>query len=214
MTIKTKQKLIVNVESAAGAQPLTITFTYTDDKGSSITETQTITLLVYSPMQIDVSFSGATPALIVDEGAPLTLQVTNLGKKTVLLGSLEAKGDDMDVEAANTIIGSLDSGGFFTADVKITPKKAGALKLMVRIHYLDDFGKQRALSRSLLIKAEQPPTPIPVMEDTSQQAGTGLWDQIVRFIKGLFGLESAPAEGTLPSGAPEGQPMPLVEPQG
>lgn len=204
-TIKARQKLIVNVESPAGAQPLEITFSYTDDKSTVITETQTITLLVYSPLQIDTGFSGTVPPLNVGESTPLTLQVTNLGKKTILLGNLEVEGDKLEIESINTIIGSLDSGGFFTADIKVTAKEAGKQKLNVIINYLDDFGKKRSIKQTLEIEAEVPPTPPPPAEDANQQQG-GLWDQIVRFIRGLFGLESAPPAQDAPSGGPNAAP--------
>ena len=202
--VKIKQKFIVNVNTDAGAQTLPFSFAYTDDEGRSIVESQSITLLVYSPLKLDIALVQPIPTLVTGEPASLSIQITNIGKKSVLLGSVEFVCEDADIENTSGIIGNLDSGGFFSADVKITPKKPGIQKLTTRIHYIDDFGKPRTIKKDLALNVQAPPTPPPIDESLlNQQEQGNFWDQVLLFLRRLFGLEPAmPQELTPPPEKP------------
>jgi len=202
--VKVKQKFIVNVNTDAGAHPLPFSFAYTDDEGRSIVESQSITLLVYSPLKLDIALVQPIPTLVAGEAASLSIQITNIGKKSVLLGAVEFVCEDADIENNSGIIGNLDSGGFFSADVKITPKKPGIQKLTTRIHYIDDFGKPRTIKKDLALNIQAPPTPPPIDESMFQQQEQGnFWDQVLLFLRRLFGLEPAlPQELTPPPEKP------------
>jgi hypothetical protein len=121
-----------------------------------------------------------------------------------LLGAVEFVCEDADIENNSGIIGNLDSGGFFSADVKITPKKPGIQKLTTRIHYIDDFGKPRTIKKDLALNIQAPPTPPPIDESMLQQQEQGnFWDQVLLFLRRLFGLEPAlPQELTPPPEKP------------
>ncbi len=206
-TVLSRQKMIVNVGSQAGARPLSVSFTYTDDLGNSQTDTQTVTLLVYSQINVQIGFSGGVPApLIVDQPSPLSLQITNLGKANILLGEVSIKAGDAEIENTTGIVGPIDSGGYFTADAKITPKKAGPLKLTVKIAYQDDFGKTRYITHVLILNVKEPPTPIPAPAVPPQTSQGGLWEQIVGFLRGLFGIENAPPQPEMPPENPQSAP--------
>lgn len=206
-TVMSRQKMIVNVGSQAGARPLQVSFSYTDGQGNPQTDYQTITMLVYSQINVDIGFSGAIPPpLLVGEPAPVSLQITNLGKANIILGSITVSAEDAEIENTTGIVGPVDSGGYFTADVRITANKAGPLKLNVKIAYQDDFGKNRYLTRDLLLDVKESPTPMPMPEMPSQAPEGGFWEQIVRFLRGLFGIENAPAQPETMPVEPEAAP--------
>ena len=201
-TVLSRQKMIVNVGSQPGARSLLVSFTYTDDYGNTQTDNQTITLLVYSQINVEIGFSGGPPpALLVGEPSTISLQITNLGKANILLGNVTVSAENAEIENITGIVGPVDSGGYFTADARVTAQKAGTLKLQVKIAYQDDFGKSRFISRDLLLKVSEPPAPIQMPVTPSQTSPGSFWDQIVRFLRGLFGIENAPppALDTMPS---------------
>jgi hypothetical protein len=113
--------------------------------------------------------------------------------------------DKAEIKTEAGVIGSIESGGYFTADTKVTPKKEGNIAVIVKVNFLDDFGKYRAYKQQLLLKAIQKPTPVPTQPGSGQEETSGSFlDGILRFFRGLFGLESAPNQNqeSPPGGKP------------
>jgi len=88
-TLTPSQNLIVNVSTSPGAYPLKITLSYTDDKNNIINDEQVITLLVYQLPVLELSFYQPVFSLMAGQPNPLPIQLTNLGKKSAVLGSLK-----------------------------------------------------------------------------------------------------------------------------
>ena len=204
-TLSVSRKLIVNVGAEPGARLLNISFAYTDEDGNTITDNQVLSFLIYSSLNLSAGIVGTQPELIVGETTNLSFQITNLGKKSVLLGNLELSADKAEIKTEAGVIGSIESGGYFTADTKVTPKKEGNIAVIVKVNFLDDFGKYRAYKQQLLLKAIQKPTPVPTQPGSGQEETSGSFlDGILRFFRGLFGLESAPNQNqeSPPGGKP------------
>ena len=204
------QKLIVNVNTQPGAYPLKISFVYNDARGSSVVDDQVITLLVYALPNIEVSFYREPGAFFANQPNPLPLQVTNLGRKAVVLGNMKISAQGAEIQNGVSLVGALEPGGYFTLDAEAIPTQTGTLELEISINYTDDFNQARTIIQKLPIEVQEMPTPSPEemgMINGAEQPGTSetFWQKIVRFFKGLFGLDSAPE--TAPSG-----PLP-VEPQ-
>lgn len=207
------QKLIVNVSTNPGAYPMKITFSYLDENGNTINDDQVITLLVYSLPNVDVSFYQPVTALFAGQPNSLPLQVVNLGKKMSVLGSLKITTTGGMLENAQTLVGSIESGGYFTLDAILYPDAAGPLDLNVTIDYTDDFNQARTISQTLtldVIEMEEMPVD-PNFPEGGGGGGEGFppveqpetfWQKAWRFVLGLFGLDS---------GQPLEQPAPIYE---
>jgi hypothetical protein len=218
--------LIVNVTTDPGAYPLKLSFVYTDAKNNRHVDDQVITLLVYSLPNVDVSFYREPGKLIAGQPNTLNLQVVNLGRKTTVLGNVKVTGGDAEMQNNTGLVGSLESGGYFPLDAMITPKTAGKLDLDITINYTDDFNTSREIHKSLTVEVQDAPEmpagmigpdgkviggdgvtvsgmkdgQLSVVPEAAAQPET-LWDKVVRFFKGLFGLGSGAsnsAEPTLP----------------
>ena len=201
------QQLIVNVSTNPGAYPMKITFSYLDEQGNTINDDQVITLLVYSLPNLDVSFYQPVGTLFVGQPNFLPLQVVNLGKKMSVLGGMKVSTTGGMLENAQSLVGSLESGGYFTLDAMIYPDQAGPLELTITIDYTDDFNQSRTITKTLtldVMEMEMPPVdpnfpegeeggfPPVVQEETFLQKA---W----RFVLGLFGLDSGqPVEPQAP----------------
>ncbi len=230
-----QQHLIVNTTANPGAYPLKVSFVYKDDGGSSFTDDQVVTLLIYAPPVIEISFYQPPDPFFVGQPGGLPLQVVNLDRKSVVLGRLQASVEAGELSNNVLPIGLLDAGGYFTLDAVYIPVAAGPVELTVTVDYLDDFSQPQRITQVL---------PIEVMEAEQGFEGSGgggggggievpvgplepepetLWAKIVRFLKGLFGLDSGaevpgidPAmEPATESGIPGGSPSkPIPAPKG
>ncbi len=211
-TLNAEQKLIVNVSTNPGAYPLKITLSYTDSKNNVINDEQVITLLVYQLPVVELSFYQPVFSLTAGMPNPLPIQITNLGKKSAVLGSMKMTTNNGFIENDSTLVGNIEAGGFFTFDSTVIPDTPGALELTVTIDYTDDFNQSRSIVKTMTLDVmEMPlePTPDPNLPNGGEFPLPGaeetLWQKAWRFILGLFGLDS---------GVPQQQPLqpPMKEP--
>jgi hypothetical protein len=209
-----RQDLIVNVSTQPGAYPLKITFTYIDDANIRYTDDQVITLLVYAPPKLEISFYRPPDPLFAGQPGMLPIQIVNLGRKSVLLGNMEVTGQGADFTNNVILVGNLEAGNYFTLDATAIPHQAGPLELRISVHYTDDFNQAQEYVQTLTVEVMEAPPMEPGMEGTPGEGGLpgeglppggteSLWQKIGRFIRGMLGLDSGP-EGAAPEGLPPG----------
>jgi hypothetical protein len=195
-----KLKLVVNVTTVPGAYTLKTSFAFTDSSAKNFTDDQVITLLVYQLPQVEVNFYRDPGMMTAGMPNTLPLQVTNLGKKSTVLGNMTVKIEGMDVTNNTALVGALDPGGYFTLDSEIMPVAEGPLEVNVIINYTDDFNAPREITQTLNLQVMPAPifTPDPNMGPDglpiNQPEVETFWGKIGRFFKGLFGLDSGVKE--------------------
>ncbi len=202
--------LIVNATTSPGAYPFTISFTYVDDRGKPYTDDQVITLLVYSLPMVDVNFYREPDPLFAGQQGLLPLQVVNLGRKAVILGTMKADGEGAQYSNNSVLVGALDIGGYFTLDTMVIPDQPGPLDVLVSIDYTDDFNQLQVITKTLTVEVQEMFMPYPGPEEGGVDGASGppvethpetLWRKVMRFLKGLFGLDSGqptPVPGEMP----------------
>lgn len=196
------QQLVVNVTAAPGAYTLKLSFVYTDAKGDRQVDDQVITLLVYSLPQVEVSFYRDPGMFTAGMDNMLPLQITNLGKKTYVLGNMKVTAENADVYNNVLMVGALDAGGYFTLDASLFPFQEGPLELKIEINYTDDFNQPRVIEQVIPIEVQPAMDIPPDMSGMDGEGGGGIiepqpetfWQKILRFFKGLFGLGSGVEE--------------------
>jgi hypothetical protein len=192
------QKLIVNTSTAPGVYTLKISFVYTNNKGLQIVDDQVITLLVYSLPQVEVDFYRDPGVITAQMDNVLPIQVTNLGKKTSVLGNMKVTAKGATLSNNISLVGSLDPGGYYTLDVNYNPDEAGPQDITVTINYTDDFNQPREIDQTISVQVEPA---VEITPDATGANGQGIdqpvvdqpetfWQKIGRFFKGLFGLDS------------------------
>ena len=213
------QKLIVNVSALPGAYPFKISFVYNDPKGYRLLDDQVITLLIYRLPQVDISYYRDPGVFFSGMPGTIPLQITNLGKNTTVLGNMKITSENADLTNNVSLVGNLDPGGYFTLDANIVPFMPGPLDLLVSINYTDDFNQSRTIEQTLTINVEEMATEevVPGMDDgfIPEPEPETFWQKVVRFFKGLFGLDSGQpeTEPTLIEPAPQ-EEEPLINPKG
>ncbi|PKN97684.1 MAG: hypothetical protein CVU42_15450 [Chloroflexi bacterium HGW-Chloroflexi-4] len=203
-----KLKLVVNVTTVPGAYTLKTSFVYSDIAAKNLVDDQVITLLVYQLPQVEVSFYRDPGMMTAGMPNVLPLQVTNLGKKSTVLGNMTVTANGVDVMNNTALVGALDPGGYFTLDSEVMPFAEGPLEIKVTINYTDDFNTTREFVQTLNVDVMPEPvfTPDPNMGPDGmpidQPVTETFWSKIGRFFKGLFGLgsgEKQPAGGEFPT---------------
>jgi len=195
------QDLVVNVSTNPGAYPFKVSFAYVDPTGRRYVDDQVITLLVYTPVQIDLGFYRDPNPIFAGQPNALPLQITNLGRAGVVFGNMEVTAEGAQLTNNIILVGRLDPGGYFTMDATLIPDQPGPLTLTVTLNYSDDFNKPQTITRTLEVEVQEMPPMEPGMEggeippDMVPQSET-LLQRIWRFILGLLGLDSgAPTPG-------------------
>ncbi|HNR01990.1 MAG TPA: hypothetical protein PKK59_05610 [Anaerolineaceae bacterium] len=198
MTAAVTQKLVVNVTAQPGAYSLKLSFVYNDARGNRLVDDQIITLLVYSLPQVEVSFYRDAGMLTAGMENILPLQVTNLGRKTYVLGNLKVTAENADLFNNVLLIGALDPGGYYTLDASLMPYQEGPLDLKVVINYTDDFNQPRFIEQVIPVEIQPAMEVPPDMGEGGMPDGEVIveptpetfWQKVVRFFKGLIGLDS------------------------
>jgi len=198
-TIQAVQNLIVNVSTNPGAYPMKVTFSYLNDKNEIINDEQVITLLVYSLPNVNVSFYRTPDPFFAGQTGMLPIQVVNVGKRLAVFGDIKIETEEGTVENGTSLVGSLDAGGYFTLDAMMTPGQPGTVLLDITIDYIDDFNQPRTIKKKLEVEVSE--APVEEFVDPSMNGGGGGGEfpveeettlhKFFRFIKGLFGLDSA-----------------------
>jgi hypothetical protein len=203
--VQARQNLIVNTSTNPGAYPMKVTFSYVNDKNESINDDQVITLLIYSLPNVDVSFYRPLDPIFVGQPGALPIQVVNVGKRAAVLGNIKVVTDSGTVENGTGLVGSIDTGGYYTMDAMLTPEKSGKIILDVTIDYTDDFNEPRTINKTLEVEVMEGMSEEPVI-DPSMGGGGGGGEMVVstpetplqkawRFVLGLLGLDSASPSG-------------------
>jgi len=191
-----KLKLVVNVTTVPGAYTLKTSFAYADTAAKHYVDDQVITLLVYQLPQVEVNFYRDPGMMTAGMPNTLPLQVTNLGKKSSVLGNMTVSVEGNEVTNNTALVGALDPGGYFTLDSEIIPMVEGPIEVKVTINYTDDFNQPREIAQTLKVEVMPAPvfTPDPNMGPDglpiNQPTVETFWGKIGRFFKGLFGLDS------------------------
>jgi hypothetical protein len=221
---KSSQKVIVNTSANPGAYTLKISLVYNDIRGTRLVDDQVITLLVYRLPQVEVNFYRDPGMIMAMQPNQLPIQVVNLGRTGFVFGNMTVTGENVDLTNNTMLVGALDAGGYFPLDVMAIPNQAGPLELKVTLNYTDDFNQSRTIIQALsldvleaapvdpglvpgdpnAVPGSEQPVDVPVVEES-------LWDKVVRFFRGLFGLDSGvPQQTPVDPGVPvePGKPLP------
>lgn len=215
--VTTTAQMIVNTNTAPGAYSFRISFTYDNTSGIRLVNDQSITLLVMTLPQVEVGFYRSPDPFYAQSPGTLPLQVTNLGRKPVVLGNMVVSTDGGTVENNTALVGILDPGGYFTLDSILTPDQEGPLALTVRIAYTDDFNQPREIEQKLTVEV------MPAMEVPSLEPGAlppeavipppeTFFQKVLRFFRGLVGLDSAAPQQELPGEFVPDETMPIYGP--
>ncbi len=168
-SLSPEQEFVVNVTAQPGAYPLKLSFVYTDAKGNRVIDDQVITLLVFSLPQLEISFYNPVEGMFyVNQMGSLPIQITNLSRKTTVLGNVVVTSEAGEMSNNSVLVGTLDPGGYFTVDPMFMPFQEGTATINLEIRYTDDFNQLRTYNSQLQVEVmpEMPmPEPYPQLDE-------------------------------------------------
>jgi hypothetical protein len=216
-TISAYQPLIVNVNTTPGAYPLRISFVYIDNNNRTFVDDQVITLLVYRLPILEISFYQDVGTLFTGQPNMLPIQVVNLSRNSIVLGNMKVSGLNGQFSNNSILVGTLESGGYFTLDATYIPDTSGLFELMIAIDYTNDFNQSQVITKTLTVDVIEQPIIEPPIDGGQEGSLDGnplqpesFLHKIWRFILGLLGLDS----GLSTSPNPENIPVETSSPEG
>jgi hypothetical protein len=217
ISLSAYQPLIVNTSISPGAYPLKISFVYYDEQNHTFTDDQVITLLVYRVPILDINFYQEISALFVGQPNVLPLQVVNLGHNSVVLGYMRLTSDVGQLSNNSILVGTLESGGYFTLDASYIPDQTGPVDFVISVDYTDDFNQSQVISQTLTVDVIDQPIIEPPITDGQNGSGEVISSQpetflqkIWRFILGFIGLDSGTTDSQSPG---NNQPVETTSPE-
>jgi hypothetical protein len=219
---ETSAHLIVNSSTQPAAYPFKLTFIYSNDQGYRSQDDQVITMLVFNLPKAEISFYRDPGMFFANEMGTLPIQVTNLGKNTAVLGNLTITSDNAEITNNTSLVGMLEPGGYFTLDANILPYAPGPLEITATVNYTDDFNQSRTIIQVITLEIQEQQI---IIEPTPRADGSNgeinppaqdedLGQKILRFLLGLFGLDSAAPQQSLPTDILPTEEVPLPGPMG
>src|SRR4030065_1429047 len=173
ISVSAYQPLIVNTSTTPGAYPVNISFVYQDEQNHSFTDDQVITLLVYRLPLVDISFYQEISPFFTFQPNILPLQVVNLGRNSIVLGSMRVNANIGQFSNNSILVGTLEPVGYFTLDASYIPDQPGPVDLIVTIDYTNDFNQSQVITKTLTIDVMEQPIIDPPVDD-GQSGGGGV----------------------------------------
>lgn len=182
---------------------LSVDLSYSDPFGTTLTDTQVISLMVQKPPLLEIGFY--EPLYPMPMGMPIRLpiQIINLASDRANLLNMDVTSDAMTIENGTTFVGRLESGGYFSMDAMGYADQPGMLEVTVTVKYLDGFNQTQAVTQTLQVEVmEAEPMPMegeigpdgmpinPEGEMPAEGPQGGLLNTLLRIVKGLLGLGS------------------------
>jgi hypothetical protein len=185
-------ELMVDGKAEARAYNLPVKLAYGDEGDQSHTEEQVVSLLVHNRPMFRAGFYKDVPGGTVGQQMRLPLEFANLSANRFNITTIEVIAEEMVISNSSAFVGRLDGGGIFSLEATGIPQQAGQLEITVIASYLDDFNQQKTWSQTLTVESrERPAAPQPPEQPADRQPAEGsLWQVVVRFVMGIFGLGS------------------------
>lgn len=189
-TVEVVQPLAVDGNANAGAYSLPVALAYDDVRGTRRTDSQLISLLVRHRPHLRIGFYSPVPTATVGMPFPLPIEVTNIGRASVNVSTLEVSSPQLEISNGSLYLGPLDAGTSGSLEAMAVAQQGGTAEVLVTVNYLDDFDQPQVVTKTLTVQAEEPivTESIPQTEQAPQEET--VWDKILRFLKALLGLGS------------------------
>ncbi|MBN1933357.1 MAG: IPT/TIG domain-containing protein [Anaerolineae bacterium] len=186
------QAMIVDAKAEPKAYSVPIGLTYNDAYGNRKSETHRISLMVLRRPEFQVSFYMPIPGPAMT-GMPfmLPVEVMNAGTSRISISLLELTSEQLQIEGGSMFVGGLEPGLSWTVDATAIAMEAGSAQVVINIHYLDDFNQKQVISHTLEVEIMEGSDPnIFEPEQVMPEQPQTIWQQVLRFLRGLVGLGS------------------------
>ncbi len=189
-TVEVTQRFVVDGGAEAGAYRLPMTLAFDDDRGTRHSDSQLISLLVRRRPHLQIGFYRPMEMATVDVPFELPVEVTNIGRTLVNVSILEVTSQQLEISEGSVYLGPLDGGTSGSLEATAVAQAGGSAKVLVTVHYLDDFEQPQVVTQTLTVEVEAPvETPSEDGEEPQEQEA-GFWNKALRFLRGLLGLGS------------------------
>ncbi len=183
------QPLALDGAAAPGVYSLPIGLVYEDERGTRHEDSQRISLLVRRRPRLEIGFYEDVGVGLVGVPLRLPVEITNIGRTLVNVSRVEISSDELEIHDGAVYVGPLDGGTSGSLEATAVGQVSGTARLLVTVHYLDDFEQPQVVTAALNVAIHAPEAEGPSSAAEEPQAPS-LWSRLRRLLKGLLGLGS------------------------
>jgi hypothetical protein len=115
----------------------------------------------------------------------LPLQVVNLGRSSVVLGTMRVTASVGQFSNNSILVGTLEPGGYFTLDASYTPDQPGTIDLVISIDYTDDFNLVQVITKTMSVDVIDQPIIEPPVDGGEIIDGNESLENRIHFYKSV-----------------------------
>lgn len=190
-------RLMVAGNAETRPHNLPVALAYDTGGGTREKGTQRISLLIRRRPAFRVSFYRPVEgSAMAGQPFPLPIEVVNTSSYRFNVTQLEAAGEGLEFFGeSSTSVGPLEPGSSWTLDAMAMAYEPGPVEVLVNIYYIDDLNQTQTISETLTVEVMEGFEPGPGPDGPFEPGGPEappltFWQQILRFIRALFGLGS------------------------
>ena len=190
-------RLMVAGNAETRAHNLPVALAYDTGGGTREKGTQRVSLLVRRRPSFKISFYRPVEGTAM-AGQPfmLPIELVNASSFRFTVSELSAAGEGLEfMGERSTFVGPLDPGGSWTLDTTAMQMEPGTAEIVVSVAFMDDLNQTQIISETLTVEVMEnafpgPNGPGPWEPEGPTDKPLTFWEQVVRFVKALFGLGS------------------------
>ncbi|MBI5927770.1 MAG: hypothetical protein HY862_00560 [Chloroflexi bacterium] len=158
------QAFIVNGTTTSGVYSLPVTVRYKKPDGTVGQDNLRAIVVVVAPPRLNITLQSPVPEQVnVGDPLPISLNIKNLGTKTVNFTNVKFEGENADIwDAAEVFVGPVKADEDTTFGTTFGVASEGHVKIMVTIYYLNDLNQEVSME---LIYETEAVTPPPMPDD-------------------------------------------------
>jgi hypothetical protein len=177
--------LVVEGDAAAGLYPVPVSLTFRNMLGEELSDTQTVYLKVQGKPALQAGLIGDLPSpLRTGEPFELPVEVINIGRQSVNVGTIELMSDDLMLTNASLYAGPLDESTSTSLVANAVAEQAGPAEVTLMVHYLDDFNQPQTWTHTFQLTIEESAIAGSTPADTGDSPGffESIWKAILAFL--------------------------------
>lgn len=191
-------RLMVAGNAETRPHNLPVALAYDTGSGTREKSTQRVSLLVRRRPSFKISFYRPVEGTAI-AGQPfmLPIEVVNASNFRFTISELSASGAGLEFLGERSIfVGPLDPGSSWTLDATAIRMEPGLAEIVVSVAYTDDLNQTQIISDTLTLDVMENPyggqegMPGPWEPEGPGERPLTFWEQVLRFVKALFGLGS------------------------
>jgi hypothetical protein len=177
--------LVVNGDAASGLHPVQVELSYRNVLGEDLTDTQVVYLRVQTRPALQAGWIDGPPApLIAGESFELPMEVFNIGRQSVNVGTIELTSKQLTITNGSIYSGPLDGSTSTSLVADAVAEAAGPAEVTLTVNYLDEFNQPQTWAQTFQLTIGESAAPAATDAGDAENPSIleSIWKAILAFL--------------------------------